>query len=434
VAAAVIDLGVVGEWAPPERSRPGVRERRRWWGAARLAVVALAVALLAGDVPRAPVQVLRIPHGVFSVVVGGGRLYVTRTADELPQRIEARTAGGRLLWTVPLELNEHVTLATERVVVLSNRIGSAAFAKHRVVVRDAATGAELWRRDGVDERGVAAGRIVLQYTGDRPASTPETRIIAVDERTGALAWTVVTPYGAAVELLGGPAGWSLSSFTELGTDGALTTRDLTTGAIVRRERLELSGAAAGFSTRLAGYVLVTARSGFAGEAYDRATGRLLWRQETSVPAWLFECGLERWCTGDGDGVRAYDARTGRRVWDVAAYNEIFALNGDTVLVGGLGTSEAPSHDPVLFVVDARTGAIRRRIDGWGASWGSGVPIVVARPSPDGRTGLVGVLNPDSGGIVVLGRTSTSVRPHCSAGAGVVACPAPDGSLTVWKLP
>ncbi|MER7002618.1 hypothetical protein ABT297_06175, partial [Dactylosporangium sp. NPDC000555] len=162
----VIDLGVVGRWAPPEPPRPRPPGRagwagRRWRGSALVAAAALAVLLPAADAAPPGGPLFTLPGRIFDVQVTGDRLYVTRAPEAGAHRVEARTPGGRLLWDAPLEPNQAFSFATEDVVVLTNRYFQRAFGPSRVVVRDARTGAELWRRDAAVDRGAAGGRIIL---------------------------------------------------------------------------------------------------------------------------------------------------------------------------------------------------------------------------------------------------------------------------------
>ncbi|MEV8512804.1 PQQ-binding-like beta-propeller repeat protein [Dactylosporangium sp. NPDC051484] len=446
----VIDLGVVERWAPPEPPRPqrpgragrpgrgGWAGRRR--GSALLAAAVLAVLLPAADAPPGG-PVFTLPGRMFDVHVTGDRLYVTRAVEDGALRVEARTPGGRLLWGAPLEPNQAFSFATADVVVLTNRYPQGAFAPSRVVVRDARTGAELWRRDAAEDRGAAGGRIILKDLAGEVGgaggagggeSPPETTLVAVDERTGAAAWTVTAPAGARVELHGLDGDEArLESLTQLGPDGVLRTHDLATGAVVRRERLERSGPVFAYTTGAAQVVVATAgRQAIVG-AYERGTGRLLWQGDVAFYTPLFACAPERWCRVDGEGMRAYDAGTGEQVWRVAEYNSVFGLVGDIVVLGGFGTSAAPSHEPVVLAVDARTGAVRHRLDGWYA--GSGRTVLMTLPDLGRRDALVGVYDPGSGRVAVLGRVATGLGTRCAAGAGVVACTA-GGTLTVWRWP
>ncbi|MFG2037001.1 PQQ-binding-like beta-propeller repeat protein [Dactylosporangium sp. NPDC048998] len=440
----VIDLGIVERWAPeppPRRPARSGSAGRRARGPALLAAAALAALLPAADAGPAGGPVFTLTDRVFDVSVTGGRLYVTRAEDGGAHRVEARTFGGRLLWDAPLEPNQAFSFATEGVVVLTNRYGPQAFARSRVVVRDARTGAELWRRDAAEDWGPAGRRILLEDVtggagragGGEPQA--ETRLVAVDERTGAAAWTVTAPVGAQVELRGGAAADPArpESLTQLGPDGVLQTHDLATGAVVRRERLDRSGPVYSYTTDAAQVVVATAGAQATVGAYERGTGRLLWQRDVGFYSPLFACAPGRWCGVGGDGVRAYDAGTGRQVWRIPEYNRVFGLGGDNVVLGGLGTSAAASHEPVVLAVDGRTGVVRHRLVGWYGAWGPGRPAVVTRPEPGRRTGLVGVYDPRSGGVAVLGRAPATVGPTCDAGAGVIACVA-SGTLTVWRWP
>ncbi|WP_432987127.1 PQQ-binding-like beta-propeller repeat protein [Dactylosporangium sp. CA-233914] len=437
----LIDLGEAADWAPPQTPRPRGRLARRWPSA--LAVLALAGALLTADTFQTREPVLHVAGYVIEFEILAGRLYVKRVDAGQRPELSAYALGGRRLWTLPgTDPDQVVTLATPGVVLLATGATMRTPPPDRAVTAlDAGTGRELWRRSAAAPHGAAGGRILLEDLGGRGAAEPaaepvadfsinrtppqvETRLVAVDERTGAPAWSATVPAGAQVEY-----DIEQRAVRQLGPDGVLQTRDLVTGAVLGREQLAWSGTPSWFTTGAVQVVVSTAgRRG--ADVFDRATGRWLWNVENS---WLHPCGTGRWCRIDGTGVRAFDATSGRPVWGVPDYNHVFVVtDDDAVVLGGFGTSAAATHDPVLLVADARTGAIRHRLDGWVVGpFARDAVVVVARPDPPGAS-LVGVFDPRTGGVGIVGRGDVGPQPYCTAGSGRLACL--NGGLTVWKIP
>ncbi|MFG2037002.1 PQQ-binding-like beta-propeller repeat protein [Dactylosporangium sp. NPDC048998] len=460
----LIDLGHAEPWAPPDTPRRGRGPRRRSGAAARLAALLLVAALAAGlpaaDAGPAGGPVLYIEAGVHNAVLGGGRLFVTRYTGEGPHRLDAHdTAGGGALWSTELEDGQQLAFADAGVVVLTGEYGDHAPALSTVVVRDARTGAELWRRGGAVVDGTAGGRLLLlDVSGYRSRKDPEPapgagpdplpadyRIFAVDPRTGAVVWTLTVPPGSQASFGRDHRDpYGLSSLSVLDPDGTLRVYDPASGAVARTYRIEPSGAVGSFELgdkgpgsllppgARAGQVAVSSGNEPGDDVFDLATGRRLWHLDSQPYAGLIGCAPGRWCTDDGHWLTAHDAGTGEQVWRVETYHMTFGGAGNDLVLGGLG--EDLVSLPELLVVDGRTGAPHYRIDGWHAIQALGGRVVVWRREEGQRATVVGLLDPASGRIAVFGRGDAwGGQPTCITGGGVVACGVL-GDLTVWRLP
>ncbi|MEV8512803.1 PQQ-binding-like beta-propeller repeat protein [Dactylosporangium sp. NPDC051484] len=453
----VIDLGAAEPWAPPDTLRP----RRRASAGTRLAAL-LLVATLAAGLPVADAAVsgplLHIGAGVSDATLGDGRLFVTRSLGAGGHRLDAYdAAGGAVLWSTELDDGQQLAFADAGVVVLSEYSANDP-ALATVTVRDARTGAELWRRGGARVVGMVGGRILTSDLSKAEPEQgaervpPESRVLAVDARTGAVAWTLVVPAGSNSSYGRDPRNpYGVSSLAVMDPDGTLRVYDPADGAVERTYRIERSSSSAHFVLgdddglsapgARAGQVAVGFRDlhpahrdrQASEDVYDLATGRLLWHLDVSEPsAVLTGCAPGRWCTTDSHGLAAYDPATGEQVWRVEAYDLIFGDAGGDLVLGRLGEEGRPLPD--LLVVDGRTGTPRHRLDGWRAIRAPGGRGVVWRRDEGQRATVVGLLDPASGRIAVFGRgDSWAGEPRCVTGGGFVACGVV-GDLTVWRLP
>ncbi|MEU7873830.1 PQQ-binding-like beta-propeller repeat protein [Dactylosporangium sp. NPDC049140] len=468
---ATIDLGDLGggePWAPPETPRP----RRRLSGPPRW-VAAVAVAAVAAGLPvtsaAAAGPVLHLASGALTTALGGGRIYVTRFGGEGPHRLEVYGEGGARLWGTDLSDSQLLMFADDDAALVSVRLPDNP-ALATVTALDPRTGAQLWQRAGVSVAGRLPGRTMLVDTSRRvtlpagadPQAQPReaNQLVTVDSRTGAPVWSLAVPVNAVVAFgRGGNTPFDLTSFSVLDPDGTLRGYDLATGAVARTDRLEpgLSGLGslltgedgdAGPPGARAGQVRISTDRG--DDVYDRASGRMLWHAAPGPPVlgtfvnlgntgqaaigqWpLSGCAPGLWCRLDGAGLVAYEARTGRQAWRVDGFTTVLGAGAETVALGALGDNGQSLAAGVI--VDARTGAIRSRIDGWHPVVAEGHRIVVWR-RPDGeRVTTLGLLDPGTGRITVFGTgDSWGGMPSCSVDARVVACGVA-GELTVWPLP
>ncbi|WP_433084619.1 PQQ-binding-like beta-propeller repeat protein [Dactylosporangium sp. CA-052675] len=433
---SLIDLGDPGAWSPPDE--PVRRGRGRL---AALVVAVLAAALLVADgPPRDGRPLFTLADRVLDARLAGGLLFVSRYEDGGPGRFEARTVGGRLLWSRPRAgENEGLAFAAGDVLVLTSVYGLQSAQEATATALDRRTGAQLWHRSASVVAGSAGPVVVLEdvdgvtrpYT--RVGTDRPTRLLGVDLRTGAAAWEQTLPAGSLVSYdIADLRPDTLGSIDELTTGGTLRRRDPRSGAVTTSTPLAgLGGNASG--SAVYGDRVVVGRIGLRGaDVYDLASGRLLWRfdQPDGGP---FPCGPGRWCAVGGDGIHGLDAASGRGVWDVGQYNDLFAFSGDLIVAGGLGNSTSLTHEPVVLAIDARTGAVAHRLTGWvGTSFTVGPRSVVTHTDAGQWQGVVGLYDPRTGNVRVLGRGRLGPAPRCQTGEDVVVCLG--NGLTVWRLP
>jgi outer membrane protein assembly factor BamB len=204
--------------------------------------------------------------------------------------------------------------------------------------------------------------------------------------------------------------------------------------VSRRPLARPGGGGPASGIAISGDQIIVGRATARGDdVFDLDTGRLRWSYETAADAWFFGCGPARLCSVGGDGVRGYDADTGRPVWGIAEFNTVFGLGGPILVIGGLDTVVSLTHQPELVAVDTRTGAVLNRLGGWIGT--DNIPdgrIIVAHDDPGAWTGHVGLYDPRTGRVEIVGRGGVGPTPRCGAGSGVVACLG--NGLTVWRLP
>ncbi|MER7282340.1 PQQ-binding-like beta-propeller repeat protein [Dactylosporangium sp. NPDC000244] len=432
---SLIDLGDAGAWSPPDEP---VRRGRGRLAAAVVAV--LAAALLVADGPRDGRPLFTLEDRVLDAQLAGGLLFVSRFEDGGPGRFEARTVGGRMLWSRPRSgENEGLAFAAGEELMLTSAYGRQSAQEATATALDRRTGAQLWHRSASVVIGSAGPVVVLEdvdgvtqpYT--RVGTDTPTRVLGVDPRTGATAWEQTLPAGSLVSYDGSDTRPdTIGSIDELTAGGTLQRRDPVSGAVTTRTPLAgLGGNASDFT--VSGDRVVVGRIGLRGaDVYDLASGRLLWRldQPDGGP---FPCGPERWCAVGGDGIHGLDAASGRRVWDVGQYNDIFNLSGDLIVAGGLGNSTSLTHEPVVLAIDARTGVVTHRLTGWVATYIPAGPLSVVTHTDAGQwQGLVGLYDPRTGHVRVIGRGRLGPVPRCRTGEGVVVCLS--SGLSVWRLP
>ncbi|WP_433057653.1 PQQ-binding-like beta-propeller repeat protein [Dactylosporangium sp. CS-033363] len=422
--SVTIDLGEAQPWIPPDEPRP----RRRRFGATGRWVAAALVAVLAAAVPPARAAtappVLFIEEAAQYVTIGGGRVLVVRYTGEGPHRLEAYSTAGARLWSADLGDGEQLVHADAGIVLLARQLGDA-FDLATVSALDARTGTPRWERSGVLLAGLAGPLVVLGDTHND--------LVAVDPH-GVEVWKLDLPAGDVLALeWGAGATYELTSLSVLDRSGELRDHDLATGAVNHTDHLDLTGLdptwiqVGGDGRQLA------IRSGTTADwVFDRASGRPLWQVPANEHGILRDCGPGRWCRADESGLTAYDARTGDAAWRVDELGLILGRGPATMALGALNwTGEAP---PIAAVVDAATGAVRARIDGWHPAAARGDRIVVWHRADGEPIATVGLLNPRTGRIAVLGSGAFwGGTPSCSTEDDLVACTMA-GDLTVWRVP
>jgi outer membrane protein assembly factor BamB len=458
VPEAMIELDLTVPWEPPEVPEPRRRGRRPW--PALVVVVVLTAGLLVAAVPRQSTgPVFTVDFQVLSVNVAGGRAVVTRyqPVGTGPQIEALSLRDGTPLWSLPVDLEVHLAYVTDRVVMLmteSVQPDDPDGPSGALTALDAATGRTLWERRRVRLVGATGGRILIEdltglldrdvdgngYTEvDDPglnvaAELRDMRFVGLDEWTGTAAWELSVPKGTVAGV-----GWSgdygeLSDLKELSPTGLLRFRDLTTGTVTATHQLDWSGTVSSYSTGVDGQVVVYRAGERGADVYDRATGRRLWRWPGDQLRWnmLYACLPDLYCVQDGTGLGTVDARTGRPAWHIDRYDGILQLGTATLTVAAFARLDTTPTE--IAIVDARTGAIRRRVGDWYVvETFTGGRTVVWRPV-NNRDAMLGVVDEHTGRITVFGRAKDWYgRPDCAVDGRTLACVVV-GGLSVWTLP
>ncbi|MFI5910678.1 PQQ-binding-like beta-propeller repeat protein [Dactylosporangium sp. NPDC051541] len=399
----VIDLDLPGPAGPPTPPRAA---RRRWW--VPVLLVALLVPVPSGGpvTPPAPVVVLD-GDGIGDLRADGDALVLMLRTAVAAYRMPA----GDRRWSVPVEAGTQlVTAAGGRVVVA----GPSA-----LVGLDAATGAEVWRRDGLQATAASTGGVLIARAGER--------LLGLDLGTGAVRWELATPSFRRV--LAGAGG--RVEIADLDAGGTLRIRDAATAAVTRTVSLPDLGAIDGFDIsgeRLLAYSFE--RSTLLNTAvFDLTSGRRLWRHTTmAAGGGLWWCGALL-CTGSVGRTTVVDPDTGAERWSLSGWADLGPFDAGHMWA----TVPTPNAaDPAVgaVVVDAATGRIVRRFGAWDVVAAlPGRAVLVTGRNPGGS--LIARLDLDTGAVTVLGRTEHwPAAPQCIATATLVACHRE--RVSVWR--
>jgi hypothetical protein len=418
----VIDLGIVtahdAAAAPDDRPfrRPRLTDRRL------LAVLVAALCLLtmgASALPRP--ALLRVTavlpyqqNGTFDVtaraayvVVGGAE--PTLSAYALP--------GGRQLWTSPLEWPSAGVNAEEAAGVVLVAGGDRV-----TVALDAATGRERWRRPGLLGASTGGAALLADYA-DEDGLLRALRSVRLTD--GAPLWS------RDVEA---DHGWMLTSSRPGGTpepdrivtvmpDGRVSVLRLTDGGEVAAGRVvwrAQTGRDTGFTeVNAEGGALYVGRhepAGITVTAYALDTLTRLWDAPGAPPGGPSPCGAVL-CLNDETGMAGYDRGTGAARWRADGHTYAEPLAPGRLLAGDGAELES------FAVLDDHTGRVVADL-GVGAPVRTGGRTLFLRPerSDGGRT-TVGVLDPATGGLHVLGALGDIYRNGCKAAGAHLVCTA-----------
>lgn len=468
MAETVIELDLSSPWEPPEPPRAPLRFRLRTRWVAALTVLAVASVVLAAAGPRPRTGPLyRVEGQVRSVLVAGDMLIVSRFQQAVSDpRIEGRRrSDGTVLWSVPADMQQqYVAVNTHVLLVVQHSSPNRGYTSTLTAI-DLATGRQLWTRPRVALIGTGGGlvvveeiieqaRIVENAAGEEPsdpavndAGDPQPRhLLVLGERTGALVWELTGPPGAAIDLTWDgpyPIG-RVTGVDQLDPSGLVTRRDIRTGAVVSTHQLDWAGIPAMFSTDGAwligaaaadpaqARIVVYPDGERGGLVFALADGRRLFRTDVAIYDGLFPCAANLFCTTTEHGIAAYDGSTGGALWRLDGYMQVVASEGDRLVVS---TYEQPgTMSGRLGIADARTGALTADLAGWRLIEGASAERILLWRAVDGRTAILGELDPATGRITVFGRPGGWYGPpECSAGVDTLAC-VMVGDLTVWHLP
>ncbi|MEV4515517.1 PQQ-binding-like beta-propeller repeat protein [Dactylosporangium sp. NPDC049525] len=411
-----LDVSTPGPAGPvPAPARPS---RRRWWLLGLLVVLLLP----SGDptMPPAPSVVLS-GDGIGDMRADGDTLVLLmRTAVAA-----YRMPGGARRWSVPVEPGAKLLAASHGRVVLS--VEEAATGTAALVGLDAATGAQVWRRDGYVS-SLPSGEGPPGLLIARGDGVIDGRLLGLDIGTGAVRWELGTPSVRRVLL----ASDGRPEIADLGPGDTVLIRDAGSAAVVRTVALPGLGAVDGFDIsgdRLLVYHFE--RTTLLDSAvFDLTTGRRLWQHtDMAAAGGLWWCGTLL-CTGSVGRTTVVDPDTGDARWSVSGWTNLGPFDAGHMWA----TEPTPNAaDPALgaVVLDAGTGRVVRRFGAWDvvAALPGHAALVTGR-NPGGS--LVGRLDLTTGVVTVLGRTEHwPAPPKCLATATLVACHRE--RVSVWLL-
>jgi outer membrane protein assembly factor BamB len=399
---ALIDLGDV---SAPARPWPRPRWTGRRW---REAGLALAVAVSLATLNAAPageptVRVLWTAPLPPSVVVQADQdtVYTLRAVGGGGELTAHELSTGQVRWTRPATTATVTTgwfsvLAAAKLLVIPTENGDIAV--------DAVTGGHLWRVRGSVE-SFTADDVLLVESGERTSSS---RLRLVRAGDGATIWqrSLGEVRGTAVQVRDGrPATIAVDS----GELGLLRYEDGVT--LVSRD-LQRHGADVQQMVFVGDQLLVHRHydDRFTVTGYRMDTLAETWRIETPGDGTVRDCGPVV-CLSTSQGVAGIDPGTGARRWLVPGVQDVWPVTGDRVLTAGTRRGPHSDQQPLISVIDARTG---RRL----GSPTAGQPVVSAtgdgpllvlrlRDSPVGPTSIYDV-DPVTGRSSLIGEVDDAL--------------------------
>ncbi|GAA3912598.1 outer membrane protein assembly factor BamB family protein [Actinoplanes auranticolor] len=333
--------------------------------------------------------------------------------------------GGEQLWATSLPHNvQNLTLDGG---VLLARSGSDP----RMSFLDATEGKVLWtlREPNATVITLSGGRALLRI--DSGSGGTELRLASA--RTGATIWS------RTVDGVGGILDDDLFSddpdrIVVLGVDGRVTTLQFADGSVLGAGELGVRLPAELDDTLQAGFVGVTV-SGDQLYLSRRERGRpsltayrlpdlaRRWRTENGPTGYVHDCGPVL-CIADSRGLSGLDPSDGSVRWSDPAWSNAFRL-GEGVLL-----AYDRQEDPESAILDARTGAVRRKL---GHTLAVGGLELRADNKILGRT-WVAVTDPADGTVHTVGSMQTAAPYGCTVRRPYLACPTSAGPTTVWQIP
>ncbi|MER7009695.1 PQQ-binding-like beta-propeller repeat protein [Dactylosporangium sp. NPDC000555] len=379
----------------------------------------------------APIVVVR-GEGVTAVDGDKSAMYViSRNA-----LASYRTLDGSRRWTVPVAAGAQLLEVDDTRVVIGVDDPSSR-ARSIVLGLDAVTGAQVWQQTSyvpaLSGCACADGVVVVErYPPDgdpeqeRQRSTPD--LAGIDVRTGAVRWSLVTPPESRRNFpLIQP---DRVQIIVLDPDGSLLVHSAETGEVVQTVHLESPRPVAGLARNR--NRLLTYESGLGsmvnGRVFDLATGRMLWGRTTAPSGEsLWWCGRALCAQEQHGPIVVLDPDTGHEQWHLDGWKSLSGV-GDQYL---LATPSTPGG--VNLVLDAASGRIVRRIDGWQPiGTRSGTRLLVSRD--DGASSLVARLDVKTGGVTVLGRSAGRASPQaCVFVSTWLACQTDQDRVSVWPV-
>jgi len=379
------------------------------------------VALLAAATPPAPERgpattIAARPGDDF--FVHGDRLWVVGDATTGPSREmhTYRLPDGKLLGATTLPIAEPVTevLPVGGITLVQSPLGQRSV----VLATDDTTGRTRWWQFG-DFRGAAHDGSLILLSDDGARG-----MLAVDPRTGAYRWEVITPDDGSLGIAGEADGlprWLVSE----GTNGRLDTYDGRTGRHLATARAAASLQQEGVADDL--LLMGSSQSGITAYALPALTVR--WHR-ASLPPSPGADRVETDCGGliciIGPTLMTLDPATGQTRWATGRWTSAES-DGDFLLAR---STDGPAELAPVAVLDRADGRLRADLGGWRGLHGSDHPLDhLVNIGP--RT-FFGRFDPASKTVEVLGGTGLNVS-ECKPGAASMVCQLVDGPVAVWPV-
>jgi hypothetical protein len=342
----LIDLGDVS--AP---ARPGPRRRwaaRRWRGAG-LALSAAVSLVSLHSVPAAEptVRMLWAAPLPQTVVVQAGHdsVYVLRPLDGGGELTAYDLVTGHVRWARPatpatLTAGWFSVLAAAGLVVVPTENGDIAV--------DAATGRYLWTLPGSVESFTTDS--VLLYESEEQGRSTRLRLVRACDGEPIWQRSLGEVPAAVVQVRDGhPATIAVDS----GGLGLLRYRD---GVTLLRRDLQRHGADVQQMVFVGDQLLVHRHydDRFTVTGYRTDTLAETWQIETPGDGTVHDCGPVV-CLSTAQGAAGIDPGTGARRWFVPGVQDVRPVTGDRVLASGSRRGPHSDQQPLISVIDARTG-------------------------------------------------------------------------------
>jgi outer membrane protein assembly factor BamB len=343
---ALIDLGDVS--AP---ARPGPRPRwagRRWRGVGLALSVAVSLASLHSAPTGEPtVRVVWTAPMPPTVVVQAAQdsVYVLRPVDAGGELTAYDLDTGQVRWVLPTTLATVTAgwfsvLAAAGIVVVPTENGDIAV--------DAATGRHLWSVAGSVE-SFTTDSVLLSASG-MPGRSARLRLVR--SRDGETIWqrSLAEAPAAVVQVRDGrPATVAVDA-------GGLSLLRYGDGVTLLSRDLQRHGADVQQMVFVGDQLLVHRHydDRFTVTGYRTDSLAEIWQIETPGDGTVRDCGPVV-CLSTSEAVLGLDPGTGARRWAVPEVQDVWPVTGDRVLVAGPRRGPHSDQQPLISVIDARTG-------------------------------------------------------------------------------
>jgi hypothetical protein len=432
MADLVIDLGEVSG-QPADAPAPA---RRGWFRAARGAVTALTVGLLAtltagSRLPQPDPPTIVPARFGDATMYGRDMLFVISGAGEARDRLVSayRLPGATPVARTPVTLAGAITSLhlAGGILLVTHQTDTAG---DTTVALAAGTGRELWRHVARLITFTAGERLALLL--DQAGGPVGQRWLAVDVGSGAVAWSHELPPYAATDLVYAD-GDAPSRVVTATPGGHVEVRDAQTGVLTAVADLPVQRRWRDHGIYLWAVDDLLLLGGTTGiDAYDLADLALRWSNTIDLTQYFVApgCGDMLCLAGRFGGLQVLDPDTGRARWTAERW-AITQRAGRYMLVN---QSAGPGRDRPLIVAEADTG---RQTGAFGA-WqpiGEALPdgrVIAVRERPGDQHVRYAVLDPATLTVRVLG-VAEGVTADCQTAGNRLVCRRVDASIGVWSL-